>query len=64
MPGDTVRFTSVKPYRIQVSGRTRSFINAFGVSQTAGFTPLPFAIVEFDAESETPLRDARAALQI
>jgi hypothetical protein len=30
MPGDTVRFTSVDPYRIQVSGRTRSFINAFG----------------------------------
>jgi hypothetical protein len=30
LPGDTVRFTSVKPYRIQVSGRTRSFINAFG----------------------------------
>lgn len=30
MPGDTVRFTSTKPYRIQVSGRTRSFINAFG----------------------------------
>lgn len=29
-PGDTVRFTCVKPYRIQVSGRTRSFINAFG----------------------------------
>jgi hypothetical protein len=30
MPGDTVRFTSVKPHRIQVSGRTKSFINAFG----------------------------------
>ncbi len=30
MPGDTVRFTSLKPYRLQVSGRTRSFINAFG----------------------------------
>lgn len=30
MPGDTVRFTGTKPYRIQVSGRTRSFINAFG----------------------------------
>jgi hypothetical protein len=30
MPGDTVRFTSVRPYRIQVSGRTKSFINAFG----------------------------------
>jgi acyl-CoA synthetase (AMP-forming)/AMP-acid ligase II len=39
------------------------FINAFGVSQTAGFTPLPFAIVEFDAESETPLRDARGRMQ-
>lgn len=25
-----MRFTSVAPYRIQVSGRTRSFINAFG----------------------------------
>lgn len=30
MPGDTVRFTSLKPHRIQVSGRIRSFINAFG----------------------------------
>ncbi|MFT3883957.1 MAG: GH3 auxin-responsive promoter family protein [Flavobacteriales bacterium] len=30
MPGDTVRFSSVRPYRIQVSGRTKSFINAFG----------------------------------
>ncbi|HEY0976130.1 MAG TPA: GH3 auxin-responsive promoter family protein [Flavobacteriales bacterium] len=30
MPGDTVRFTSTEPYRVQVSGRTRSFINAFG----------------------------------
>ncbi len=30
MPGDTVRFTSVRPYRIQVSGRIRSYINAFG----------------------------------
>jgi len=28
--GDTVKFTSVKPYRIQVTGRTRNFINAFG----------------------------------
>lgn len=30
MPGDTIRFSSVKPYRFRVSGRTRSFINAFG----------------------------------
>jgi hypothetical protein len=28
--GDTVRFTSLSPFRIQVSGRTRLFINAFG----------------------------------
>lgn len=28
--GDTVRFTSLNPFRIQVSGRTRHFINAFG----------------------------------
>jgi hypothetical protein len=28
--GDTVRFTSLEPFRIVVTGRTRSFINAFG----------------------------------
>ena len=28
--GDTVRFTSTKPYRIVVTGRTKHFINAFG----------------------------------
>lgn len=28
--GDTVMFTSLSPYRIQITGRTRSFINAFG----------------------------------
>lgn len=28
--GDTVRFTSIKPYRIQITGRTKLFINAFG----------------------------------
>lgn len=28
--GDTIRFTSLSPVRIQVSGRTRHFINAFG----------------------------------
>jgi len=30
MIGDTVIFTSVKPYRIKISGRTKSFINAVG----------------------------------
>lgn len=28
--GDTIKFTSIKPYRIKVSGRTKHFINAFG----------------------------------
>ena len=28
--GDTVRFTSAKPYRFKITGRTKSFISAFG----------------------------------
>jgi hypothetical protein len=28
--GDTIRFTSLHPYRIQVSGRLKHYINAFG----------------------------------
>ena len=28
--GDTVRFTSTKPYKFVISGRTKCFINAFG----------------------------------
>lgn len=28
--GDTVKFTSVEPYRIKISGRTKHFMNAFG----------------------------------
>lgn len=28
--GDTIQFTSLKPFRIKVSGRIRHFINAFG----------------------------------
>ena len=28
--GDTIRFTSIYPYRFQVTGRTTHFINAFG----------------------------------
>lgn len=28
--GDTILFTSVDPYRIRITGRTRNFINAFG----------------------------------
>lgn len=28
--GDTIRFTSLNPHRIKISGRTKHFINAFG----------------------------------
>lgn len=28
--GDTIRFTSLDPYRFRISGRTKHFINAFG----------------------------------
>jgi hypothetical protein len=30
MIGDTVKFTSIKPYKFVITGRTKSFINAFG----------------------------------
>lgn len=30
MIGDTVKFTSLYPFRIQITGRTKHFINAFG----------------------------------
>src|SRR4030042_5324379 len=30
MIGDTIVFTSLKPYRFRITGRTRHFINAFG----------------------------------
>ncbi|MDB5987237.1 MAG: long-chain-acyl-CoA synthetase [Nevskia sp.] len=35
-----------------------AFVNTFDIARTAGFCPLPFAIVEFDADSEQPLRGA------
>jgi len=28
--GDTIRFTSIDPYRIKITGRTKNFMNAFG----------------------------------
>jgi hypothetical protein len=28
--GDTIKFTSTKPYRLKITGRTKHFINAFG----------------------------------
>jgi acyl-CoA synthetase (AMP-forming)/AMP-acid ligase II len=39
------------------------FINAFGLPRTAGFTPLPYAIVAFDTANERPVRDARGFMR-
>ena len=30
LPGDTVKFTSVDPYKIKITGRTKQYLNAFG----------------------------------
>jgi acyl-CoA synthetase (AMP-forming)/AMP-acid ligase II len=35
-----------------------AFINGFGLERTAGFCPLSFAIVEFDNDTERPVRGA------
>lgn len=35
-----------------------AFVNGFDVARTAGFCPLPFAIVGFDADADEPVRDA------
>jgi acyl-CoA synthetase (AMP-forming)/AMP-acid ligase II len=40
-----------------------AFVNGFNLSKTAGFCPLPFAIVEFDHDAEAPLRDRRGRLR-
>jgi len=34
-----------------------AFVNGFNVQRTAGFCPMPFAVVQFDADTETPIRD-------
>jgi acyl-CoA synthetase (AMP-forming)/AMP-acid ligase II len=33
-----------------------AFVNGFGLARTAGFCPMPFAIVDFDAVDEAPRR--------
>lgn len=39
-----------------------AFVNAFNVPRTAGYCPMPFAVVDFDAETETPRRDRAGRL--
>ncbi|HWU68085.1 MAG TPA: long-chain-acyl-CoA synthetase [Stenotrophobium sp.] len=40
-----------------------AFVNSFGLSRTAGFCPLTYAIVEFDADQDQPVRDAKGFLK-
>lgn len=40
-----------------------AFVNGFGVDRTAGYCPLSFAIVEFDAETEAAARGADGFLR-
>ena len=43
--GDTVCFTSINPYRIKISGRTKHFINVFGEELMVGNTDEAITIV-------------------
>ncbi|MDH4458130.1 MAG: long-chain-acyl-CoA synthetase [Nevskia sp.] len=40
-----------------------AFVNSFNLSKTAGFCPLPYAIVAFDADAEAPVRNRRGRMQ-
>lgn len=40
-----------------------AFVNYFNIDGSAGMCPLPFAIVEYDPETELPARDAAGRLQ-
>lgn len=40
-----------------------AFVNSFDVDCTAGFCPLPFAVVAFDPETEQPKRNDRGRMQ-
>lgn len=42
--GDTIMFTSLNPYRIKITGRTKSFINAFGEELMVGNADQAFDI--------------------
>ncbi|MBK6908647.1 MAG: long-chain-acyl-CoA synthetase [Rhodocyclaceae bacterium] len=39
------------------------FVNVFGLARTAGFSPLPYAIVGFDTENDCPQRNAKGFMQ-
>ncbi len=40
-----------------------AFVNGFGLSKTAGFCPMSFAVVRFDAEVEQPVRNHKGFME-
>lgn len=59
IPGDTIRFTSLRPFRFRITGRTRSFINAFGEEVIVDNTDK--AITEACARTNALLREYTVA---
>jgi len=57
--GDTVKFTSTKPYRFQITGRTKLFINTFG--EELMIENAEAAITMACAETDSAIRDFTAA---
>ena len=39
------------------------FVNGFNMDRTAGFCPLPFAVVDYDPETEAPVSDERGRMR-
>ena len=57
--GDTVRFTSINPYRIRVSGRTKHHINVFGEELIIENADVALGIAAKETHSE--IKDYTAA---
>jgi hypothetical protein len=51
IPGDTIKFTSIQPYRITIVGRTQQYVNAFGEEVVVANTDQALALTchEMDA---------------
>jgi hypothetical protein len=58
-PGDTIKFTSLHPYRIQITGRMHQFINAFGEEVMISNTDQ--AIAKTCADCQAVIRDYTVA---
>lgn len=56
--GDTIKFTSLSPFRIQITGRTKHFINAFG--EEVIIDNAEKALAKACAETHAAIRDYTA----